>query len=167
MKWLLLAALAGAVMGFAPDYDGVGTAIAPDSTVALGTQIFVTGALVPGDVVRYEYYMDNVLKITHRTVVLTDKVPDMVAPAYGKTVVYKGCAQVERAGGVKVPATAGCWTQSFTRALPPLQVDSVRQLIVAMVPPVVLSGGTSQACVFAVMSSGRRLPPRRERVEAA
>src|SRR4051794_14002759 len=77
-----------AVTGFAA------TISAPDSTVTLGTQIFITGALVAGwDTVRFDYYRNDTLQTTKRVTTLSNKVT-APAPAYGVTATYKGCAQV-------------------------------------------------------------------------
>lgn len=139
------------VLSFAASLTG-----APDSTVTLGTQVFVQG-LVPSDTVRYEYYAAGVLKFTKRSPQLTNKVT-VAAPAYGATTEYKGCAQVERANRTfKVPAVPLCWTWSYTRPLPPLAMDSLKQIV--MRPPQVslLTGASHQFCAFGLTKAGRKV----------
>lgn len=100
-----------------------------DSTVKLGTALTVSG-FIPGDTVRYEYYRGTARIGIKRTRALRDSLIT-AAPAYGASQTFKGCAQVERGGrasGVKYPATAACWTWTYTRPVPAGAIDSIWRL---------------------------------------
>lgn len=142
------------ILSFAASLSG-----APDSTVTLGTQLYATG-LTTGDTVRYDYYAGTVLKLTKRSVVTDNKGGILAAPAYGATVLYKGCAQIERGGrasATKVPSSPLCWTWSYTRPLPALTADSVKQIVLRPSVAEVPTLATLQYCAFGIMKSGRRV----------
>jgi hypothetical protein len=141
---------------------GIGSTVsAPDSTVTVGTQLYIQGALLAGfDSVRFDFYSNDSVKVTKRTPLLAFRTT-LPAPAYGKSATYKGCAQVERGGrtsGVKLPAAPICWTWSYTRDIPTLAADSVVRLVLK--PPVVnfsAAGESRFFCAFGVTVSGRRV----------
>lgn len=132
---------------------------APDSAVSAGTQVFVQG-FIPGDTVRYEFYSKGVLTLTKRTVAASFKTT-LPAPAYGATIEYKGCAQIERGGRTstfKVPATPMCWTWNYTRPMPALVMDSLKQIVLR--PPELTldaAGATYQFCAFGLTKAGRKV----------
>jgi hypothetical protein len=139
----------------------------PDSLVTVGTQVFASG-IIPGDTVLYTFLANGVNKATKRTTALSYKTT-VSAPAYGGTIEYKGCVQFERGGrtAVKTPAIPLCWTWNYLRPMPPIVVDSLKQIVLA--PPVASLDPlvSLQMCTFGVMKSGLRvkLPPSWNRPE--
>jgi hypothetical protein len=116
-----------------------GVHLGADSTLTLGTKVFASGLLTT-DTVRYDYYAGTKLLRTKRLTRLVDSLPAQAAPAYGATLVYQGCIQIERGGrtGLKFPAAPACWTQSFTRTAPTPVIDSVVPLVkIVLMPPTV------------------------------
>lgn len=110
-----------------------------DSSVKVGTGVTLAG-WVAGDTLRFDFYRNDSLLITHRrnpAAAVRDSTT-LVAPAYGKSAIYKGCAQGERGGrasGVRYPTTPRCWTWSYARPLPTGSIDSLWRLSALIVRP--------------------------------
>lgn len=150
-------ALVAAVSVQLPTGFTASVAAGPDSSVTVGTQVFATG-VIPGDTVLYTFLANGVTKVTKRTPALSYKTT-VAAPAYGGTMEYKGCVQFERGGRTasKVPEKPLCWTWSYLRPLPPLVVDSLKQIV--LVPPVaeIVPLASVQTCAFGILKSGLRV----------
>lgn len=153
---------------------------APDSTVKLRTQVYVSN-WHPGDSLLYSYYRGAAsasvtgLKssapiATQRSVALLDSV-FAVAPAYGDSASFLGCAQIRYGSNGSLSALS-CWVGKwkYLRSAPPAAaIDSLKRVDLRGEPLVPGGPYTSvagrdtgdsslvQFCVFGVFKSGARV----------
>lgn len=187
MRWpsltlvLLLAALTIASNGCTPAkaetprFDRTAaveiTAVAADSLLTLKTRVYLHAGTwsAATDTLRFEWYRNDTLLVTHRSVFTLDST-QVDAPPAGQGATYRGCAQVERGGRTgAIKSTLTCWTWTFTRGFPLPVIDSVTRVVLRSVPlpatAVALADGQTvagdsnrvQVCAFGVMASGRRV----------
>lgn len=143
-----------------------------DSQVKLGSK--VTAVLAAGDTLLFQYYRNDSLIISRRSVKLADS-SFVAAPPYSSTTPFRGCAVIERGGRASGNKSARpCWAWSFVRGAAPPVITKLERLAIYGVPtipggpwarrrkpdgtlPAGTDSNTARLCGYGVLNTGEWL----------